>query len=290
MSSSFFEILNKKLEEAAEKKSSFHFHLDYYSNYSSSICKVAKHPKNLIKNQGNHWGFPYDHNLITSIPEYINASPMNFANRRYIAAQGPRSHTFNAFWQMIAAEKVSRIVSVTNEIEAWEGKLRLKFARFWPNTGIEKFGEFSIELLKDELIEEWNDGRLERIKRRDLQFFDGNTLRQITHFHMENWPDNGVVHPESLFALANHVDTCKKDEPMLVHCAAGIGRTGTFIAFHSLYREMLEQLSRPSSPFDWDVAERVKMMRKLRWGAVVADIKQYELLVEALHLALAKLQ
>lgn len=282
-----FETFVKKLEEAAARQSSFDFHLDYYSNRSSTECEVAQSPENRAKNQGNHWGFPYDHNLITSIPEYVNASPMELAKQRYIAAQGPRSNTFSAFWQMIAAEKVSRIVSVTNEMELWDGKLQLKFARFWPRQGSETFGKFSIELLNEELIEEWEDGRREKIKRRELQFSDGDTCRQVTHFHMENWPDNGVVHPESLFALANHVDTCKREEPMLVHCAAGIGRTGTFIAFHSLYRELMEQLAH-SSPLDWDVVKRVKAMRELRWGAVVADKKQYELLIEALRLALEK--
>ena len=83
---------------------------------------------------------------------------------------------------------------------------------------------------------------------------------------MENWPDTGVIQPTSLLALSQHA--LKWDqEAIIVHCAAGVGRTGTFIAFHSLYCELLEQLQ--SNQPKIDVVNRVKEMRSLRWGAVV---------------------
>lgn len=269
-----------QLKKAADAHEQFAYCEEYYNNHEAKNCSIALQPLNLPKNKENRWGLPYDHNLIQSIPHYINASPMQFGPHRYIAAQGPRANTFNEFWQMVFSENVSLIVSVTNETEDRKGWNSFKFDRFWPTFGMEKYGEIDVELLNEEVVQEW-DGRPERLVRRSfIVRCDGQT-RDVTHLHMENWMDGGVIHPDSLYHLAMHADRHKQSGAITVHCAAGVGRTGTFIAFHSLYHDLLHL-------GELDVPGRIAAMRKLRWGAMVAELKQYHLLIETLELALNK--
>lgn len=272
------QILLKQLQKAAEARTQLHFCSNgYYNVHTSEICSVANSPENSPKNLHNRWGLPYDHNLVSSIPDYINASPMEFNSRRYIAAQGPRSNTFAEFWNMVVEEKSSLIVSVTNEYEDNNnGYLGFKFNRFWPDCGSENYGTVIVLLHEEQLAKEWDDGRHEKIRKRRLKVQRGNHEQMVTHLHMENWPDNGVIHPESLIALRKVADEDHAGGPIVVHCAAGVGRTGTFIAYHSLYHDL--QSEHP----EFDIPERVHQMRKLRWGAMISDGAQYELLLEAL--------
>jgi protein tyrosine phosphatase len=278
------EAILKKLEKAAAQSGQFYFSRTYYSIQEPEGCRIAFQPQNKRKNKRNFWGFPFDHNLVTSIPYYINASPMEFGSRRYIAAQGPRKSTFKDFWHMIWAEDARVIVSVTNEKERMGNRIRMKFEQFWPESGSQRYGLFHVRLIETQLVETWNDGRRERIWRRNLELSYGDEVREINHFHMENWLDDKIIHHESLCALAKHVDACKCDGTIVVHCAAGVGRTGTFIAFHSLYHELLQQLENEAG-IELDVAKRVQEMRLLRWGSVVGHSKQYALLIEALRFA-----
>lgn len=283
--------LLKQLKKAAEAHQKFAFCKEYYNSHIPENCSVAHQPHNYPKNKENKWGFPYDHNLIQSIPHYINASPMQFGAHRYIAAQGPRENTFNEFWHMVWSEGVLLIVSVTNEKEDQKDWSQFKFDRFWPVMGDERYGNITVEFLKDQVIQEW-EGRQERLLRRCFLVTYNNQTRYITHLHMENWMDSGVIHPDSLYHLTLHADKYKQNGAIAVHCAAGVGRTGTFIAFHSLYHDLLNAMKGefPMHHEELDVAGRIVAMRKLRWGAMVAELKQYHLLIETLELALSRFQ
>ena len=270
--------LLQQLAKAAEAKDQFHF-AEYYNLHSSEVCSIATNDHNSTKNIHNRWGLPYDHNQITSIQDYINASPMHFNKHRYIAAQGPRANTFTEFWNMVVEENSSLIVTVTNEREERKDYLNFKFDRYWPLSGSTTYGDVSVMLHEEQLIEEWNDGRKEKLRQRRYLVKKGSYESMVTHLHMENWPDNGVIHPESLIKLSHHADQTFKNGPIIVHCAAGVGRTGTFIAYHSLFHDYHAKLT-------LDIPERVHAMRKLRWGAMISDIKQYELVLEALKISL----
>lgn len=273
----------KQLEEAAAQMGQFEFSRSYYKTNRPESCSIAHSPANIDKNRYNRWGFPFDHNLIKSIPKYINASPMPINDKRYIAAQGPRNNTLEEFWHMVWAENASLIVSVTNEREYGTSWTEIKFDRFWPDQGEKAFGPFTVQCLKEEIVQEWHDGRAEKIRERHFVLKQGSEERRIMHLHMENWPDTGVIQPTSLFALSQHARKCTQGS-IIVHCAAGVGRTGTFIAFHSLYDELLNQLEHEEPKLD--IPGRVKEMRSMRWGAVVAETKQYQLVIEALKHAL----
>ncbi len=268
--------LLRQLAEAAMAHDQFHF-AKYYNLNTSEACLVAT--ANLAKNMHNRWGLPYDHNLITSIEDYINASPMRFDHHHYIAAQGPRANTFSEFWNMVVEEKSSMIITVTNEREDRKDYLSFKFDRYWPLSGSTTYGDVTVLLHEEQLLEEWNDGRKEKLRLRRYNVSKGSTESTVTHLHMENWPDNGVIHPESLIKLREHTDLNFRSGPIIVHCAAGVGRTGTFIAYHSLFHDYKNNLT-------LDLPARVHAMRKLRWGAMISDIKQYELVLDALKQSL----
>lgn len=284
-------LLNQ-LKQASSIKGRFAFCEEYYNSHQPSTCSVAHQPQNYPKNKDNRWGFPYDHNLIQSIPHYINASPMQFGQHRYIAAQGPRANTLNEFWHMVWAEDVSLVVSVTNETENRKGWNQFKFDRFWPLDGKEHFGDIAVEFLKEQVVLEW-EGRQEKLVRRSFIVTHQNQARYVTHLHMENWMDGDVIHPDSLYQLSFYADCFKKKGAIAVHCAAGVGRTGTFIAFHSLYHDLFHALKN-KLPADqggeFDVLGRIDAMRKARWGAMVAELRQYHLLIDALELALSRFQ
>lgn len=246
---------------------------DYYRVHRPDQCSVAMQHRH--KNLDNHWGFPFDHNLIRTIPSYINASPMEIGNHRYIAAQGPRENTFDEFWHMVWEENVSLIVTVTNERELWKGVEQMKFHRFWPSQEPIQRGECTISLQDETLVQEWSDGRNEKIRSRLLNVSINGSEKTVRHLQMENWPDNGVVQADSLVALSKEIDNFKADGTIVVHCAAGIGRTGTVIAFHSLMHDLYAK--KPLNP-----VERIKEMRKMRWGAIVAAEEQYALIINAL--------
>lgn len=253
---------------------------DFYEHHIPELCSVAmRYPE---KNYKNHWGFPFDHNLIRSVSSYINASPMEIGSHRYIAAQGPRNNTFNEFWEMVWEEGAELIVTVTNEVEIWAGKgLSLKFHRFWPEQDCLELDSCSIQCDGSSVVADWQDGRQERLVLRTFTMKKKGDSRIVRHLHMENWPDNGVIQADSLIALSREADKHKEKGPIIVHCAAGVGRTGTFIAFHSLYHDMLSLVE--GNRNELDARKRIEEMRGLRWGAMVASPEQYDLLITALR-------
>lgn len=276
-------ILQEKLTHAYKDQDQFLYWPAFYQKFSPVNCTVALAEEHREKNYFT-FAYPYDHNLIKNLPFYINASPMKFGDHEYIATQGPRKTTLNDFWELIWLQNVRLIVSVTNEWEIDEAKIVPKFDAFWPKAELETYGRLRVENAGEELIQSWEDGRQELLRLRRLTLIHGDEKRDVFQLHMENWPDGDVIHPESLVTLSHQVDSLQIDGPIVVHCAAGIGRTGTFIAFHSLYHDMLNFLK--EQDVDFDVSLRVEVMRQLRYGTMVADRRQFILLLEALEHAL----
>ncbi|KAF3362652.1 hypothetical protein PHSC3_000891 [Chlamydiales bacterium STE3] len=280
--------LQKVIESARECYDHFLYWPHYYKKFPPIECSVALKEVHKEKNHALFYAYPFDHNLLTTIP-YFNASPMQFGANRYIASQGPRHETLSDFWEMIWGENSELIVSVTNEREEEGMGHRYKFDAFWPQHQSQEFGNFKVALLKDEVIKRWDDGRVEQIRLRQCEVTYQGEKKIVHQLHMENWMDGSIVYPESLIELSLSADRWKGEGPILVHCAAGIGRTGTFIAFHSLYHDLLNALKRSESHAHFDILKRVAEMREKRYGPMIAAKIQFLLLVEALDLALLKL-
>lgn len=284
------EGLLEELQKAQAAANQLHFSLSYYDNFKPECCSIALHPENHLKNTFEEWALPFDHNHVSSMAgRYINASPMQFSNRSYIATQGPVKETSAEFWHMVLLEDARFIISLTNTYEVIDGVHYKKFDQFWPSDAkTALFGNILVTHVNTTLVKEW-EGRQEKLRLRTFSVTDSSKTMTVYHYHMENWPDDGVVHKESLLCLIHEVEERYVDSPIVVHCAAGIGRTGTFIAAHSLFKDMQNMLNtKDQNKSSLDVILRIQEMRKLRYGAVVASLPQYALVVDTLALALEK--
>ncbi|XP_048256052.1 tyrosine-protein phosphatase 10D-like [Haliotis rufescens] len=162
--------------------------------------------------------------------DYINASYIDgyMDQTRYVATQGPLEHTKNDFWRMIWQLNTAKIVMVTNLMES--GKL--KCYMYWPFCSSEStmYGSISVQCAKEEVYETYTLRSMAIWK-------EATETRMIKQFHFTQWPDHGV--PSDTTALL-HFNKVVKDTalplsgPLVVHCSAGVGRTGTFLALDYL--------------------------------------------------------
>ena len=287
--------ISERLNLAKQQVHSLPYFPEFYNIIPPTYCTTALDSENRHKNHIFHEqivGAPFDNNLISSVKGYVNASPMKFSKKHYIACQGTLSHTLVDFWNIVWEEDCRLILTLTNLIENYSGRPERKFEQFWPELGrYSEFGPYKIHLEEEKLLVKWVDGREEHIVLRRLKVTKKRLVKTVYQIHMVNWPDGSVVLPDSLTRLIEEVDKLKLETPMIVHCMGGIGRTGTFIAAHSLWHDIQYVLKNDAllNEISFDVVERIKKMRELRYGPIVADPKQFQLIVEALEVGLSKL-
>ncbi|XP_002741619.1 tyrosine-protein phosphatase non-receptor type 1-like [Saccoglossus kowalevskii] len=201
-------------------------------DYSIQDAKKAENrPRNRYRDVS-----PYDHTRVKlkrADNDYINACLVKSpeANRSYILTQGPLPSTSGHFWLMVWEQRSKAVVMLNNVIE----KGTIKCAQYWP-LGEENGGDdiitFEEEQIRIALLDE--DVR-SYYTLRTLQIEDmvsGNT-RDIFHFHYTTWPDFGL--PDSPAAFLNFLSAVRDSGslsadvgPPVLHCSAGIGRSGMF--------------------------------------------------------------
>ncbi|NXI22469.1 PTPRJ phosphatase, partial [Sterrhoptilus dennistouni] len=201
---------------------------------------AAELPENRGKNRYNNV-LPYDisrvklSNQSSGTGDYINANYMPGYNSKkaFIAAQGPLPNTIEDFWQMIWEKSIYSIVMLTKCVE----QARTKCEQYWPDKQPKSYGDIIVTMVSEVVLPEWTI--------RDFTVEKSNTPESHTvrQFHFTSWPDHGV--PETTDLLINfrhlvHEYTSQNpmDSPTLVHCSAGVGRTGTFIAIDRLIQQM----------------------------------------------------
>ncbi|KAK6991352.1 receptor-type tyrosine-protein phosphatase epsilon, partial [Biomphalaria glabrata] len=182
---------------------------------------------------------PYDHSRVhlkintnKSEGDYINASYVRDSHNdvKFIAAQGPFGAVVNDFVRMLWEQKVEKVVMLTNLIE--EGKP--KCDKYWPDSGNTAFGEITVKLKDTQILADYV------IRKIELEKSDAPT-QILTHYHFTSWPDQGVpVTPWALVDFEQRVDINSSTAPVIVHCSAGVGRTGTFIALHNVLSQAKE--------------------------------------------------
>ncbi|GMR53392.1 hypothetical protein PMAYCL1PPCAC_23587 [Pristionchus mayeri] len=145
-----------------------------------------------------------------------------------IVNQGPLHNTTEDFWEMIYQEKVSTIVQLCNFTE---GPERTRCSEYWPVKNDLSFGDFTVTLELEDLIDEnITDIQLRTFT---LKKNDESEVHSVRHIFYCRWPDYGV--PREVTPLITIIRWLEenggmgKDAPLLVHCLAGIGRTGTLI-------------------------------------------------------------
>uniref|UniRef100_A0A3B3TNW6 protein-tyrosine-phosphatase n=1 Tax=Poecilia latipinna TaxID=48699 RepID=A0A3B3TNW6_9TELE len=204
---------------------------------------VARLPENRGKNRYNNI-LPYDSTRVKlsyleddPCSDYVNASyiPGNNYRREYIATQGPLPGTKDDFWRMVWEHGVHNVVMVTQCVE----KGRVKCDQYWPaDKEPLYYGDLVIQMLSESVLPEWTIREFKIISENSCSY-----PRMMRHFHYTVWPDHGV--PESTQSLIqfvrtvrDYVDRSPSTGATVVHCSAGVGRTGTFVALDRVLQQL----------------------------------------------------
>ncbi|KAK5622244.1 hypothetical protein CRENBAI_007283 [Crenichthys baileyi] len=187
--------------------------------------------------------------------DYINANymPGYLSRKEFIAAQGPLPATVSEFWRMIWEKNVHTLVMLTRCNE--QG--RVKCEQYWgPRT---KYYEDIIVTTTSEIIlEDWT------IRDFDIKNVKTTEVRSVRHFHFTAWPDHGVPETTELLIsfrhlVREHMNQYSRNSPTVVHCSAGVGRTGTFIAIDRL----IFQIERENIVDVYGIVHDLRMHRPL---------------------------
>ncbi|XP_016108541.1 receptor-type tyrosine-protein phosphatase delta isoform X15 [Sinocyclocheilus grahami] len=239
--------------------------------WEHSNLEVNK-PKNRYANV-----IAYDHSrvllsAIDGIPgsDYINANYIDGYRKQnaYIATQGALPETFGDFWRMIWEQRSSNIVMMTK----LEERSRVKCDQYWPNRATETYGLIQVTLLDTVELATYC------VRTFALYKNGSSEKREVRQFQFTAWPDHGVPeHPTPFLAFLRRVKSCNPPDagPMVVHCSAGVGRTGCFIVIDA----MLERIKHEKTV---DIYGHVTLMRAQR-NYMVQTEDQYVFIHDALQ-------
>ncbi|XP_016536751.1 receptor-type tyrosine-protein phosphatase S isoform X5 [Poecilia formosa] len=243
--------------------------------WEHSNLEVNK-PKNRYANV-----IAYDHTrvvlaLIDGIlgSDYINANFIDGYRKQnaYIATQGPLAETFGDFWRMVWEQRTASVVMMTR----LEEKSRIKCDQYWPSRGTETYGMTQVTLLDTMELATFC------VRTFSLHKSGSSERREVRQFQFTAWPDHGVPeYPTPFLNFLRRVKACNPPDagPIIVHCSAGVGRTGCFIVIDA----MLERIRHERTV---DIYGHVTLMRSQR-NYMVQTEDQYSFIHESLLEAVA---
>ncbi|EMP41015.1 Receptor-type tyrosine-protein phosphatase V [Chelonia mydas] len=231
----------------------------------------AELPANVSKNRYPHV-LPYDHSRVRLSQlgqephsDYINANyiPGYTSPQEFVVTQGPLKKTIEDFWRLVWEQSICNIIMLTVGMENG----RVLCDHYWPSElSPASYGHIRVDLLSQSSADEWTT-RTFKLWHEDLR-----EERRVTHLHYTAWPDHGI--PESTASLMafrdlarGHMQTAKGSGPTLVHCSAGVGRSGTFIALDRLLHQLKEEKA-------VDVFNTIYTMRMSRYQ-MIQTLGQY---------------
>ncbi|XP_059522065.1 tyrosine-protein phosphatase non-receptor type 13 isoform X7 [Myotis daubentonii] len=244
-------------------------------------CLIGQTKENRRKNRYKNI-LPYDATRVPLGDEggYINASfikiPVGKEEFVYIACQGPLPTTVGDFWQMIWEQKSTVIAMMTQEVEGE----KVKCQRYWPNI-----------LGKTTMVS--NRLRLALVKMQPLKGFvvramtlediQTREVRHISHLNFTAWPDHDTPsQPDDLLTFISYMRHVHRSGPIITHCSAGIGRSGTLICIDVV-------LGLISQDLEFDISDLVRCMRLQRHGMVQTE-DQYIFCYQVILYVLTRLQ
>uniref|UniRef100_A0ACB8ES34 Tyrosine-protein phosphatase non-receptor type 6 n=1 Tax=Sphaerodactylus townsendi TaxID=933632 RepID=A0ACB8ES34_9SAUR len=283
--------LNKRSQAEETAKGGFWEEFDSLQKQDSKNLydrHEGQRPENKSKNRYKNI-LPFDHSRVVlqdrdvNVPgaDYINA---NFIKNKlfgpeepsktYIASQGCLESTVSDFWQMIWQENSRIIMMTTREVE----KGRNKCVPYWPELRSSKeYGPFVVENAGEHDALEY---KLRHLRLSPIR--NGEAVRDIWHYQYLSWPDHGVPsEPGGVLGFLDQVNQ-KQDSipgagPIVVHCSAGIGRTGTIIVIDMV----MDMISTKGLDCDIDIPKAIQMVRAQRSGMVQTEA-QYKFIYMAI--------
>ncbi|CAG9761325.1 unnamed protein product [Ceutorhynchus assimilis] len=182
----------------------------------------------------------YDHSRVILPTEdgrrgsdYINANYCDGYRKHnaYVATQGPLPETFADFWRMCWELKSATVVMMTK----LEERTRIKCDQYWPTRGTEVYGSMCVTISDVQVLATYC------IRTFQIQKEGYSNTREVKQLQFTAWPDHGVPeHPAPFMQFLRRVRSLNPMEagPILVHCSAGVGRTGCFIVIDSMLERM----------------------------------------------------
>ncbi|KAJ8040627.1 Receptor-type tyrosine-protein phosphatase T [Holothuria leucospilota] len=237
-------------------------------------CTVGEAKANIKKNRFKNI-VTYDHSRVKlpiinndSSSDYYNASYINGYDKpkAFIASQGPNKASLNDFWRMIWHVKCKKIIMLANTVEAGKPKCE----QYWSDND-------KPHLFADVCVKTTKQVRKGEVVTRRFSLSKDDEVHDVIQYHFTGWPDMKV--PQSADVLWEILDQVEKDEtehspPIVVHCSAGCGRTGTIIALSAM-RKMMRKEGKVN------VFRFVNEMRGQR-TTMVQICDQYEFIYESL--------
>ena len=258
------------------------------------ITEDDEHKENFIKigNKGTKINrhndiLPYTFNAVPlnlnikekNIDNYINASyidgPIKKEEKLFIATQGPLKETIPSFWKMIYNHKIKLVIMLSSRLEEAEGRNAI----YWPNEVDKplKFDNLKINFIeREELIPDAVD----------LKKFKINNDLEVIQMHILCWQDHGMPNDPNLsndifYQMINYIKKQREENnkaPIVVHCSAGVGRTGTVIAIYIILY-CLEYLKKLGKSLIMNVFNVVRKLREQRYS-LVTDTDQYQFIYD----------